>query len=104
MEVAGSDGSRNRCSVGMGHHMPGVLNQTKVRARQRLVQVLRLFRFDYLVLCSMEDTYWTANVRIGSSELCCRWNKECAFLRGGAQLFGPECQGCRKLVFEPLRD
>jgi hypothetical protein len=56
------------------------------------MQISRLLGFDYLVLCSMEDTNWTANARIGSSELCCRWDKECAFLRSRPQLFGPEHQ------------
>ena len=74
----------------MCDHMPSILNETKIRARQRLVKISGLFGFDYLVLCSMENTHLTVNVWIQTLELCRRWNQKCAFFRGRAQLFGSE--------------
>ena len=39
------------------------------------MQISRLFGFSYLVLCSVEKTYWTANARIISLEIQCSDNQ-----------------------------
>ena len=83
------DGLRNTGTIGIGHHVPGILNEVQDGTRQRSVKITRLFRLDYLVPCAVEDADWTPNAWIMRLELSGRRNEKGAFFRSRPQLFGP---------------
>jgi len=84
------DGLRNGGAIGIGHHVPSILNQVQDGSGHRTVEITRLFGLDDLVPCAVEDVDWTLNAWIMRLEFRGHRNEEGAFLRSRPQLFGPD--------------
>src|SRR4051812_15327024 len=57
-------GLSNRASVGMSHHVPGIIHEMQIRAAEHLMKTSGLFGFDKPVPCSVENINGTPNAWI----------------------------------------